>query len=282
MKILLTGCQGQVGGELDRLLSPLGRVDARDRASLDLFYPDVIRAVVRNSKPDIIVNAAAYTAVDQAESDADTAMEVNGLAPGVLGEEAKRLGALLVHFSTDYVFDGRKRTPYVEDDAPNPLSVYGRSKLEGERAIRASGARHLILRTAWVYGEGRNFVNAILAKAVAGASLRVVDDQRGAPTWSRDIATVTVKLLEKRAEGTFHVSAEGEVSWHEVAREVLDLRRMKTPLEAIPSSAWPTPAVRPAYSVLDNSRLRASGIAPIGAWRDRLAAYLAAATPKAK
>jgi dTDP-4-dehydrorhamnose reductase len=277
MKILLTGSTGQVGAELDALLAPLGRVDARDRASLDLFYPDVIRAAVRNAKPDVIVNAAAYTAVDPAESDPDTARELNGVAPGVLAEEAKRLGALLVHFSTDYVFDGRKRSPYVEDDATNPLSVYGRTKLEGEKAVRASGARHLILRTAWVYGEGRNFVSAILARAAAREPLRVVDDQRGAPTWSRDLAATTARLLEKKAEGTFHVTAEGEASWHEVAREVLKLNGLAgAPLEAIPTSAWPTPAKRPAYSVLDNSRLQATGVARIGPWRERLAARFAA------
>ena len=282
MKILLTGCAGQVGTELEKSLSALGAVDARDRGSLDLSYPDVIRAAVRNARPEVIVNAAAYTAVDRAESEPDLAVEINAEAPRVLAEEAKRLGALLVHYSTDYIFDGRKRSPYVEDDAPNPLSVYGRTKLEGERAVRASGARHLILRTAWVYGEGRNFVSSILAKAAAGEPLRVVDDQRGAPTWSRDIAAKTVEFLRKNLEGTFHVTAAGEASWHEVAREIVALKGLDRPVAAIPTRDWPTPAQRPPYSVLDNSRLEAAGVARIGPWRERLAARLGAAAAKAK
>ena len=276
MKILLTGRNGQVGLELDSLLTPLGRIDARDRTTLDIFYPDLIRAAVRQAKPDVIVNAAAYTAVDRAESDADTAMEVNAVAPGVLAEEAKRLGALIVHFSTDYIFDGRKRAPYVEDDVANPLSVYGRTKLEGEKAIRATGARHLIVRTAWVYGQGRNFVSAILAKAAAGEALRVVSDQRGAPTWSRDLARATAELIGTGAEGTFHVSAEGDTSWHAVAQEALRQKGLPTLVEPVASSAYPAAAKRPAYSVLDNSKLTAAGIARIGPWRERLAAMLAA------
>ena len=277
MRILLAGRRGQVGVELEPLLARHGEVTALDHQALDLSDATQIRRVVRETKPDLIVNAAAYTAVDRAESEPELAARVNAAAPAVLAEEAKRTGALLVHYSTDYVFDGRKRTPYVEDDATNPLSVYGRTKLEGERAVRASGARHLILRTAWVYGEGRNFVSAILGRAEAGERLRVVDDQRGAPTWSRDIAVKTASLLEKGAEGVFHVSAEGEGTWHEVAREVLKLKRLGTPVEAIPTSAWPTPAHRPAYSVLDNSRLQAAGVARIGPWRERLAVRLAAA-----
>jgi dTDP-4-dehydrorhamnose reductase len=250
---------------------------ALDRDALDLSDAMSIRRVVRELQPGLIVNAAAYTAVDRAESEPEPAARVNAAAPAVLAEEAKRAGALLVHYSTDYVFDGRQRTPYREDDATNPLSVYGRTKLEGEKAVRASGARHLIVRTAWVYGEGRNFVNAILAKAAAGEALRVVDDQRGAPTWARDIAAKTVDLLEKKQESLFHVTAEGEASWHEVAREILKLKGLDVPLAAIPTREWPTPARRPAYSVLDNSRLQAAGIPRIGPWRERLAAALAKA-----
>ncbi len=183
MRILLTGRSGQVGWELERALTPLGDLIATDRATLDLADADAIRRVVREVKPDVVVNAVAYTAVDRAETEPELAMRINGDAPGVLAEEAKRLDALLVHYSTDYVFDGTKATPYVETDAPGPLNVYGRTKLEGERAIEAVGGAHLILRTSWVYApRGRNFFLAIAKKARAGEVLRVVDDQTGTPT----------------------------------------------------------------------------------------------------
>ena len=196
MKILLTGRNGQVGWELERALAPLGEVVATDRSTLDLADPDAIRRVVREVKPEIIVNAAAYTAVDKAESEPELAMRINGFAPGVLAEEAKRLGALLVHYSTDYVFDGEKATPYVEEDEPNPINVYGRTKLAGERAIQASGCRHLILRTSWVYGaRGKNFLLAILRKARDAQELRVVADQVGAPTSVELVARSTLAAL---------------------------------------------------------------------------------------
>jgi dTDP-4-dehydrorhamnose reductase len=189
VKILLTGPTGQVGWELAPQLSRLGEVIAPDRQALDLADADAIGALVRELRPDVIVNAAAYTAVDRAESEPDLALAINGTAPGVLADEAKRLGALLVHYSTDYVFDGAKVEPYTEDDTPNPLSVYGRSKLDGERAIQASGCRHLILRTSWVYAtRGRNFLLTMLRLGAERPELRVVGDQRGAPTWARDIA----------------------------------------------------------------------------------------------
>jgi dTDP-4-dehydrorhamnose reductase len=276
VNILLTGRTGQVGSELERLLSAHGTVVAKDRAALDVSSPDLIRQSVRQLRPSLIVNAAAYTAVDRAESEGDIARRINGAAPGVLAEEARRLGALLVHFSTDYVFDGSKRSPYSEDDAPNPLSVYGRTKLEGEEAVRSSGARHLIFRTAWVYGRGRNFVSTILAKAAIGEPLRVVDDQFGAPTWARDIALAAIAAVEKGLVGTFHFSAKGAVSWYEVAREVLALRGIDAQLAAIPSSAYPAAAKRPAYSVLDNAKLNAAGVAS-PEWRASLAKALAEA-----
>jgi len=195
----------------------------------------------------------------------------------VLAEEARRADALLVHFSTDYIFDGMKRSPYVETDAPKPTSVYGRSKLEGEARIRASGCRHLILRTAWVYGRGSNFVRAILRQAEKGAALRVVNDQVGAPTWARDIARVTSDLLKTPAEGTFNVSAAGSASWYEVALEVLRLAGQTVQVTPVSTAAYGAKAPRPAYSVLDNGKLRASGVMPIGDWRARLAEHLKSA-----
>ena len=274
MNVLLTGRNGQVGSELGTILQP---AVATDRAGLDLADPDAIRRLVREHKPDMIVNAAAYTAVDKAEEEPELAWRVNAVAPGVLAEEAKRLGALLVHFSTDYIFDGAKQSPYVEDDAPHPLGVYGRTKLEGEARIRACGCRHLIVRTAWVYGRGANFVRAILRQADKGAPLRVVDDQFGAPTWARDIAEVSARLAGKGAEGTFHVSAAGRASWYEVALEILRLTQRRVEVRAVSTAQYGARAPRPRYSVLDNGKLRANGFAPMGEWRARLAAHLKSA-----
>ena len=274
MKILLTGRSGQVGSELQAILHP---VVATDHATLDLADADAIRRAVSGAKPSVIVNAAAYTAVDKAESEPDLAMRINAAAPGVLAEEAKRAGALLVHFSTDYIFDGTKRSPYLETDPPNPLGVYGRTKLEGEARLRASGCRHLILRTAWVYGRGSNFVRAILRQAEKGAALRVVNDKVGAPTWARDIARVTADLLAKGAEGTFHVSAAGAASWYEVALEILRVAGRAIEVTPVSTAEYGAKAPRPAYSVLDNGKLRASGVTPISDWRGRLAEHLKSA-----
>ena len=262
MKVLLTGRNGQVGWELERLLED---VVATDRGTLDLAGEN-IRNVVSTVKPDVIINAAAYTAVDKAESEKDLAFRVNGVAPGTLAEEAKRLGALLVHYSTDYIFDGEKKTPYVEDDPPNPLNVYGASKLEGERRIRASGCRHLLLRTSWVYAaRGRNF---FLTMKSAKKPLRVVDDQRGVPTSSRFLAEYTMALLRKGAEGLLHLVPSGETTWYGFARAILGERADITP---IASREYPTPARRPANSVLDNARARAL-LGALPDWRSVLAA----------
>lgn len=274
MKILLTGRNGQVGSELIATLRPLGSLLATDRKVLDLSDADAIRRFVRDAKPDVIVNPAAYTAVDKAETEEALATRINGEAPGVLAGEARRAGALLVHYSTDYVFDGRSDRPYVEEDAVGPLGAYGRSKLEGETRIRAAGCRHLIVRTAWVYGIGGNFIRAILRQAGKGASLRVVNDQFGAPTWARDIANVTTGLIAKRTEGTFHVSAAGRASWYEVALEVLRLANLRVDVTPVSTAEYGARAPRPRYSVLDNRKLSAVGIAAIGDWRPRLDAYL--------
>ena len=271
MKILLTGRNGQVGSELQAVLHP---AVATDHATLDLADADALRQAVRKEKPGVIINAAAYTAVDKAEDEPDMAMLINGAAPGVLAEEAKRTGALLVHYSTDYIFDGMKRAPYLETDPPKPLGVYGRTKLEGETRIRASGCRHLVLRTAWVYGRGGNFVRAILRQAEKGAALRVVNDQVGAPTWAFDIARVTAELLKKSVEGTFNVSAAGSASWYEVALEILRLAGRSVEVKPVRTAEYGAKAPRPAYSVLDNARLCASGVTPIGEWRGRLAEHL--------
>ena len=272
MKILLTGRGGQVGLELEQRLPRLGELVVTGPEELDLADAGSMRRALRDIKPALIVNAAAHTAVDRAESEPELALRINGEAPGVLAEEAKRLGARLVHYSTDYVFDGSKRTPYVEDDAPRPLGVYGRTKLEGEKRVRASGCRHLILRTAWVYGRGRNFMAAVLERARSGAALRVVNDQFGAPTWAADLADATVRMLE--LEGTYHVTAAGQTNWFEVAQQLLKLSGLSARIQGVTTEEYGAKAPRPRYSVLDNGKLRAAGIEPIGDWRQRLALYL--------
>lgn len=278
MRILLTGRHGQVGWELERALAPLGEVSATDRATLDLADADAIRRVVREAKPEIIVNAAAYTAVDKAESEPALAMQINGTAPGILAEEAKRLGALLVHYSTDYVFDGTKGAPYLEGDAPNPLNQYGRSKLAGERMIVASGTRHLILRSSWVYGlRGRNFLLAILARARSGAPLRVVDDQTGAPTWCREIAQATARVIaeQRAASGTYNLSAGGSTTWCGFARAILAQAGSAAAIQAIATAEFPAAAARPHCSVLDGAKLaRDFGVA-LPDWREGLARCMA-------
>jgi len=280
--ILLTGKNGQVGWELQRTLAPLGRVVALDSGELDLADAAAIRQAVRAIRPHIIVNPAAYTAVDRAESEPELAHAVNATAPGVLAEEAKALGAWLVHYSTDYVFDGAKPGAYVETDAPNPQSAYGKSKLAGEEAVRAAGGRHLIFRTSWVYGSrGRNFMLTMLRLARERPELRVVDDQIGAPTWSRSLAETTAQILAQLhmpgqpapdASGTYHLTSSGSVSWHGFTAEILRLSGIEPlpALHAIPSREYPTPAVRPKNSMLSNDKLaRTFGLAA-GDWRDNL------------
>jgi dTDP-4-dehydrorhamnose reductase len=259
LRILLTGRNGQVGSELERALPALGDLVAVDRGTLDLSDPAVIRRVVERERPSVIVNAAAYTAVDKAESERDAATSVNARAPGVLAAEARRLGALLVHYSTDYVFDGEKRSPYAEQDAPNPLSHYARSKLDGERAIVASGARHLILRTSWVYGaRAANFYQIIARKAAAGEPMRMVVDQTSVPTPSAFVAEHTVALLRRRATGLLHLVPSGEATRYEFAREVVRGLGSKSQVEPARTADFPSAATRPVYSVLDN---RAAAIA---------------------
>lgn len=283
MKILLTGPTGQVGWELAQKLAAIGEVVRLDRRALDLADADAIRAKVREVRPDVIVNAAAYTAVDRAESEPDRAMAINGRAPGVFAEEAKRLGVLLIHYSTDYVFDGTKAAPYSEDDTPNPLSVYGRSKLEGERAIQASGCRHLILRTSWVYAaRGQNFLLTMLRLGAERPELRVVDDQRGAPTWARDIAAATVKLISSSPNGLLHVTASGVTTWHGFASEIMRQTGSATAIHRIRSDEYKTTARRPANSVLDSSRLRAIAGNVMPAWDSSLAMCLAELSQEAK
>jgi dTDP-4-dehydrorhamnose reductase len=271
LRILLTGATGQVGWELRRTLAPLGEVKFFDRFGLDLADTPPLVATVRALQPAVIVNAAAYTAVDKAESERDLAFAINATAPRVLAEEAKRIGALLVHYSTDYVFDGEKASPYVEDDPTHPLSVYGASKLAGEQAIARSGCRHLTLRTSWVYGpRGRNFYLTMLRLAKERPELKVVDDQVGAPTSSLEIARATAALLAKGAQGLYHMSAAGETTWCGFARAILKRAGLATPVAAIRTEDYPTPAKRPRNSRLDCSKLRRETGVALAGWEAAL------------
>jgi dTDP-4-dehydrorhamnose reductase len=279
LKILLVGRNGQVGRELARSLAPLGEVQALGREQLELTDPNAIRKTVRAAAPEVIVSAAAYTAVDRAESEPDLAFSVNANAPGVLAAEAERSGALLVHYSTDYVFDGAKSGPYTEADAPHPLNVYGASKLAGEQAIAASGCRYLILRTSWVYGpHGSNFMLTMLRAARERPELRVVDDQYGAPTSSAAIARATARLLAARPEGLYHMTAAGRTSWYGFAKAILARAGIGTPIIPISTEQYPTAARRPRNSVLDNSRLRAACGIALAPWEEGLAEVPFAAT----
>jgi dTDP-4-dehydrorhamnose reductase len=300
-KILLTGKNGQLGDALQQQLLRLGDVVATEREQLDLSRPGDIRSLIRDVHPDLIVNAAAYTAVDQAEKDESLARAINSEAPAIIADEAKKIGAALVHYSTDYVFDGSRNSPYEENDPPNPISAYGRTKLAGEQAVRDSGVDHLIFRTAWVYSmRGKNFLLAILRLATQREELRIVRDQIGAPTWSREIASSSVEALQQiynrpdrtaawpERSGTYHMTAGGETNWYEFTQAILQeaTRASNSPawfqaatngkelltrrVVPITTAEYPTRARRPAYSVLSNSKLnRAFGI-QLPDWRKQL------------
>ncbi|MEC4596519.1 dTDP-4-dehydrorhamnose reductase [Burkholderia vietnamiensis] len=282
--ILVTGVNGQVGFELLRSLQGLGRVVACDRSMLDLLDLDRVRSVVRELKPSIIVNPAAYTAVDKAETDVDAARRLNADVPRVLAEEAARSGAALIHYSTDYVFDGVKAGAYVETDATNPQNVYGLTKLEGERAIAATGCAHLILRTSWVYGRrGKNFLLTMLKLGSERPELKIVADQIGAPTWSNSIATLTAHIAAQGAvagshewwhtrSGVYHFAAEGQTSWHGFAEEIfrLVLGDSAPRTLPIPASEYPTPAKRPANSRMSCDKLADTFGLRMPVWSDAL------------
>lgn len=265
MRILLTGVNGQVGWELRRTLATLGTVIAPTSQQLDLTNPDAIRRVVRDTSPQLIVNPAAYTAVDKAESEEAQALAINGTAPGILAEETKRLNAALIHFSTDYVFDGSLNRPYTEVDDPCPINSYGRSKLAGEQAVAASGCSHLIFRTSWVYGtRGRNFLLTMKKLMAERAELNIIDDQIGAPTWCRSIAEATAQILAqtrmdaeriKEVSGIYNLTCAGSTSWHGFAAAIGQQLGSTCRLNAIPTSAYPTPAKRPANSMLAHDKL---------------------------
>lgn len=271
--VLITGKNGQVGWELQRTMAHIGRVVACGSQDLDLSDPDKIVSLLRDIKPNIIINPAAYTAVDKAEQEVDLAMKINGVAPGILGEEAARLGAFMIHYSTDYVFNGRKETPYTEEDVPDPISVYGATKLHGDNAVQASGVKHMIFRTSWVYAaRGHNFLNSMLKLGRQREELRIVSDQTGSPTWARTIAEVSLHALINAGNGLqdgsfesglFNLVPSGDTSWHGFAERIFEIAKSRlgrndllvNQLVPIPSSEFPTAAKRPLNSRLDTHKL---------------------------
>ena len=298
-RVLVTGADGQLGRALRSAIGASAEVIACNRSALDLSAPEQIRNKIRELAPDVILNAGAYTAVDRAESEQGLAMEINGRAPGVLAEEAARAGALLIHYSTDYVFDGSKTGPWVENDTTNPLNVYGATKLAGEEAIRQVGGRYLIFRTSWVYApEGKNFVLTMLRLGRERDSLNVVNDQVGAPTTAAELAratdTIVTGILEDRFgkssdewAGTYHMTCVGSVSWCGFARAIFGrasgLLGGKTPsVNPIATSEYPTPANRPLNSVLSSEKLHLRFGVQLASWESALDEVIAeiAATKK--
>ena len=280
MKILVTGCHGQVGHALTQHLQGLGEIHALGREQLDLSRPESIRAAMQSLQPAMVINAAAYTAVDQAESEESLALRINAEAPGILAEEAKKIGASLIHYSTDYVFDGSKQGAWTEEDPVSPLSAYGRSKLAGEQAIAATGVPHLILRTSWVYGlHGKNFLLTMLRLAQSRDSLSIVDDQIGAPTWSHTIAEATANIVRHfpRAEqiaersGIYHLCASGHTSWFGFAQAIFahPAVHQRPALQAITTAQYPTPARRPANSVMNTEKFQQC-FAELPSWQEAL------------
>lgn len=283
-RILITGKTGQVGYELERSLQGLGDIIAVDRSQMDLSNLQQVRDVIRSVQPTLIVNPAAYTAVDQAEREPELAQRINGEAPGVMAEEARKLGATLIHYSTDYVFDGTKNGAYVETDPTCPVNVYGSSKLAGEQAILASGARYLILRTSWVYStHGKNFLLTMRRLAKERDALNIVSDQFGAPTWSRTIADTTAHIVAQslaaadrqawwdQHAGLYHLTAQGKTTWFGFAEAIMAHASVtkKPQLTPIPASAYPVPAQRPANSVLSSQKL-IDTFCGLPDWRDAL------------
>lgn len=280
-RFLILGAQGQLGQELQAAFQQAGEIIALDRRGCDLSDPSAIRAAVREAQPDVILNAAAYTAVDRAESEPELAMRINGEAPGVIAEEAKKFDALLIHYSTDYVFDGSKREPWIEDDTVHPLNIYGETKLAGERNIQSTGGRFLIFRTSWVFApHGHNFLRTMLRLGQERPELKIVNDQKGAPTSALALARATRQIIDSLAgrsaeslTGIYHMSCKGETTWAGFAQAIFASTQAGKPwarVIGIPSSDYITAAMRPANSVLSNRKLKAAFDVELPSWEEAL------------
>jgi len=278
MRVLIVGSRGMLGTDLMREFAAQGETAGLDLPELDITAPGRCRAAVEDMRPDVVINAAALTEVDYCESHAEEAFLVNARGVANLAEAVGAAGGLLVHYSTDYVFDGHKKEPYIEEDEPNPLSVYGKSKLEGEKLARSLCANHLILRTSWLFGaNGRNFIRTIVAAARNGLPLRVVNDQRGSPTYSRDLAACTRRLVERGCRGIYHATNSGSCTWYELAvRAVAWAGLEHTSVTPVTTAEFPRPAPRPANSTLANARLEREGMEPMRAWDAAAAEYVTA------
>jgi dTDP-4-dehydrorhamnose reductase len=276
MRIEVIGCRGQLGRELMAVLAGTAHEGfGHDLEAVDIRDPGSVSAVLDEVRPDALINCAAWTRVDAAETEVEAAWSINAVGPRVLAEACGDRGILLCHMSTDYVFDGTAREPIAEDAVPMPRSVYGRSKLAGEEAVRATLPRHQVVRTAWLYGQdGPNFVLTVLRRAREGAPLRVVDDQWGSPTWTGHLAPALIRLLEHGDPGTYHLTNTGATTWFRLARAIVEEAGLAVPVEAIGSAEYPTAAARPAYSVLSSAAWQALGERSLPAWRDGLRAYL--------
>ena len=276
MRVLVFGAAGQVGDELVLRARDAGHeVTGLSRADHDVTDAEATRRRILGARADVVYNAAAYTAVDRAESEPELAMAINGTAPGVMARACAEAGSRFVHYSTDYVFDGSATEPIPEDATPAPVGEYGRTKLAGELAVEAAGGRAYIVRTAWVYGlHGSNFIRTVLRLTRQNGAMRVVSDQRGSPSWARDLAAASLHLVEVGLPGTYHLTNNGECSWYELARVVVELAQIPAQIEAITTSDYPTPAKRPAYSVLDNRRWRELGEPPLRNWREAIAEFV--------
>lgn len=298
--ILITGKNGQVGWELQRALLPLGHIIALDRHTLDLTNNTAIQKTIQHIKPDVIVNAAAYTAVDKAEEEQKSAMQINGIAPGILAEEAKQQKALLIHYSTDYVFDGTKQTPYIESDEPKPINIYGTSKLAGEQAIQATNADHVILRTSWVYGSrGNNFLLTMLKLMKERENLSIIADQTGTPTWARLIAETTAhivkqSLVERQQKifqsDLYHLTSSGHTTWHGFAEKIREIAQQQTTRDVlkirnitpISTAEYPTPAKRPQNSCMTRAKLQQKYNLIMPSWDTALELCMAKLLPAGK
>ena len=285
MKILITGKNGQVGWELNHILSKTDTVFAMGRDQMDLSKPETLGSVIQEVRPDIIINAAAYTNVDKAESEHELAMTVNGVAPGMIAEEARKIGAGMIHYSTDYVFDGNTKSPYKEEDPTYPLSVYGKSKLAGENAVIQADIAHIIIRTGWVYSlRSNNFLLTMQKLAQTRKQISIVNDQTGAPTWTKAIAKGTALIVERSLKrsvtnpqaitgsGVFHMTCSGETSWFGFANKIIEFSGLSkdTVVIPIPTSEYPTPAIRPEYSLLSNKKLKQVFHHEMPPWQDAL------------